>query len=1786
MKAYLKIISTITLICFSVTNISFAQGIGAFKLSPPSSFTNMKGPEFREAAQIQAGILTALKDLQGLDVNSIKALGQRYFIEKSVFGKRIEGTIYFDEASECQLEGGQVRIERESYILKATTNSRKTYYALISRNQEQAGYEISVISDRVLADALKKGAVKFTHDSVNEKDKGIINLYLEHEITTENNVAIDEWIRERMERGEYTVDFITKKNNPLYKNAQNAIFPSIAIPLGHIAATMEAAGVEKERVKNIESALVSKPFILIPYDKNDLPHITISGERVEVTAHSSPFATYVFVPRAWYKEALRKYAGNRYAGWSHEAIDFIARRLMHEIGAMCGLKVSVKNGRAWNVLDEAVSALEAGKPIVPSRELQNLAPVNLLDLELRNDYAAGVSAKKSIFRRVMTAVLAGILAIIPACDKSEKSQELQQAKETTNTNSGTSVQKIIKSPATKSEIEKPVEKINDKPIGHIFSESEIVGLIEKLKENDLSAIKMVGEIGDKRAVEPLSLILQDKDDNVRKAAADALGNIGDAEAIPVLSKALVESEWCFIRDNMPERTEKEKEEKEEAIIIAQTEKRSKFRGAIAEALGKIGDKSAIPSLQKEVAKVNDWRVQYCAINALANIGGAESAEVLIKAHALEYITAYGNLIEWKPQDAKNALVKIGQPAVKPLIEALSNAKEYSSDEKDKMAAILGLIGDKSAVEALIQFLLRSDLNGGYDHAKMTAAEALGTFKDPRAIEPLIKTYLIDTDARVRSWAIDALGEIGDTRAIDTLIKALEDEDYVRQRAAAALDKFKNKPMNQDQLILYYIAKHDWDKLAKIGSSAVEPLIKTLSEDGVSFGDQKWVSQHAAETLGKIKDLRAVEPLMQALSNKEYIIRAAAAKALGEIGLEAKDALPRLEKLYDEDTNEGVHRSVREAIEKIEKAQERKEAPLNSSLTKASADANSLNAVAAAHSTSLANNKDVKKALDKKVAYWEQVGLISDLGKSDDISALDKMLRIYALQIDPVDSARETGARIVDYKKCRKNPEPLLARLNDESLSWQQRSVAAIFLGRIYDLRPAVNPLKDALKNIKNPSGLRITAAKVLSNMGTVARDALPVLSDVAANDNDESVRAIAKKAAENLQSCIEGNVLPAMPVMREITPPRGFRMEKLLYRIAGKSFDYPRPNDHWINSTLRYAFNKAANPEVDASFEKAFMHTFNDEVREEDAISLEDTIGDDDKVLALIHALEDELINILNEKERIDGWGATTDGPYIYHWAAAAILGHIGSDKAVGPLVKVLENKKENARTHFFAAEALGQIGDRRAIAPLIETLKSNEEYQLTWSGVLIVAHQAAESLGKLNDERGAEPLIAAFKTALPNGYRADGPSDISVYTEALGILGDKRAVGLLIDLLSNDNASKWARVAAANALGLIGDAKAVEPLQKMLMHKDEDIQNKAIEAIGKMGTSAKGALPVLKDIARNSKDYFGAKWKAEDAIKAIEKAIEAQTITPPAAEPKKGVMLNKVPQRTMAATQRIETAMPDLDKIRFGEQWRSNRIIDVLWDANLGVISKGHAEQELAALAPEVGASSEERNGVYGQWLAMAGSAMVALGVKPENKYSAPTDEDIRQIASRIKEAGVEVFIPKSQFPGDNITRYRGIVEAIGGTLRPYQRIEDLKTMIKNPGRSIVMTSGITDSDAGLLETLKASMPALRVINFAKMDDLDKMSADELDNYEAEILSILLVARIITPEDFQDKGSSTYRLLSYLLEDYMPEGTAVENYIQDIVTSAARLIKTILKALPITAYKTMRQSIEVLWAA
>lgn len=141
------------------------------------------------------------------------------------------------------------------------------------------------------------------------------------------------------------------------------------------------------------------------------------------------------------------------------------------------------------------------------------------------------------------------------------------------------------------------------------------------------------------------------------------------------------------------------------------------------------------------------------------------------------------------------------------------------------------------------------------------------------------------------------------------------------------------------------------------------------------------------------------------------------------------------------------------------------------------------------------------------------------------------------------------------------------------------------------------------------------------------------------------------------------------------------------------------------------------------------------------------------------------LIKLLQTGDNSDVWS----NPRA---AAAQALGKLGDQRAVEPLIAVLSEPDRWTRGH--AMEALGRLGDRRAVEPIIEATRELKDS----SGATI--------LGNLGDVRAVEPLLAELETLRTPGFDPKHPSvpwQASYYyyiIRALGKLGDPRAVSLL----------------------------------------------------------------------------------------------------------------------------------------------------------------------------------------------------------------------------------------------------------------------------------------------------------------------------------------------------------------------------------------------------------------------
>ncbi len=109
------------------------------------------------------------------------------------------------------------------------------------------------------------------------------------------------------------------------------------------------------------------------------------------------------------------------------------------------------------------------------------------------------------------------------------------------------------------------------------------------------------------------------------------------------------------------------------------------------------------------------------------------------------------------------LVRIGVPAVQPLVEALESD---DPDVRKFVVDVLGLIGDVSTVQPLCRSL--SDENA---NVVCSAAEALGEVGSSEAIPELVAAYQRCEDTRLQ--VIEALGKIGDPSCIDMLFGFLK-----------------------------------------------------------------------------------------------------------------------------------------------------------------------------------------------------------------------------------------------------------------------------------------------------------------------------------------------------------------------------------------------------------------------------------------------------------------------------------------------------------------------------------------------------------------------------------------------------------------------------------------------------------------------------------------------------------------------------------------------------------------------------------------------------------------------------------------------------------------------------------------------------------------------------------------------------------------------------------------------------------------------------------------------------
>ncbi len=183
-------------------------------------------------------------------------------------------------------------------------------------------------------------------------------------------------------------------------------------------------------------------------------------------------------------------------------------------------------------------------------------------------------------------------------------------------------------------------------------------------------------------------LLRDPDWVVRREAAITLGEMGDERCVEPLAAALRDGDW-------------------------------QVREVAIEGIGQIGS----PAVDVLLKLLRDWDVRKSAIMALGKIRDERVLDPLMQQLRNDEFM----------EDATDALVNLGEPALPGLIKALKDKEELVR----KQAVIaLGRIKSAEAIDPLIEMLQNKDW-----FTRLTAAAALEAIGDERgreAIKPLLK----------------------------------------------------------------------------------------------------------------------------------------------------------------------------------------------------------------------------------------------------------------------------------------------------------------------------------------------------------------------------------------------------------------------------------------------------------------------------------------------------------------------------------------------------------------------------------------------------------------------------------------------------------------------------------------------------------------------------------------------------------------------------------------------------------------------------------------------------------------------------------------------------------------------------------------------------------------------------------------------------------------------------------------------------------------------------------------
>lgn len=192
-------------------------------------------------------------------------------------------------------------------------------------------------------------------------------------------------------------------------------------------------------------------------------------------------------------------------------------------------------------------------------------------------------------------------------------------------------------------------------------------------------------------------------------------------------------------------------------------------------------------------------------------------------------------------------------------------------------------------------------------------------------------------------------------------------------------------------------------------------------------------------------------------------------------------------------------------------------------------------------------------------------------------------------------------------------------------------------------------------------------------------------------------------------------------------------------------------------------------------------------------------------------------------------------------------------------LLRLIQDKQASHKMRCAGCWLLTQLGGEKSVSTLLEIAGDQGEE-------ISVRCEAIKALGIFQSKAAIDVLVSIVREDDDESIR-----NLAIFV--LGLIGDERTVGLLINLLNDSSETAGIRGHVAEALASIGSSEAVGPLIAALEDPAVEVRFWAVYALGQLGD--KHALPALKHLETTDKTILPG-WgtiqeEAAEAIKMIE---------------------------------------------------------------------------------------------------------------------------------------------------------------------------------------------------------------------------------------------------------------------------------------------------------------------------